>query len=146
MDQAFSTTPLPRFPVSSSTSGRCPLLRTKNEILINRWRGMHIAPVGTPEPPYRCPFGLQGENVFVVLSGQIQHGPVKRHEYHPLAHSQAEQVGIRNLTISGVTTLPVFAFTRYPRGVLFSRGEMLISDSGICSARWRRSSLTAPLM
>src|ERR1700721_3301016 len=70
--------------------------------------------------PERYSLGLQDENVFVVLSGQMQHGPVKRHEYHPLAHSQAEQVGIRNLTISGVTTLPVFPFTRSPGGFFFS--------------------------
>jgi antitoxin ParD1/3/4 len=50
--------------------------------------------------PERRSFGLQDENVFVVLSGQMQHGPVERHEYHPLAHSQAEQVGIRNLIVA----------------------------------------------
>jgi hypothetical protein len=57
--------------------------------------------VPDPERLFIWPsFGLQEENVFVVLSGQMQHGPVKRYEYHLLAHSQAEQVGIRNLIVA----------------------------------------------
>jgi hypothetical protein len=44
--------------------------------------------------------GLQDENVFVVLSGQMQHSPVKRHQYQPFEHGEAEQVSICDLSMA----------------------------------------------